>query len=130
MNIGDILIPIATFGGGVAGSWFLKPKALAEARKTQAEASNLDWDRFTKEIKRLDDKIAEQAGEIADLKADRDARREVTDKREAENKYLREELSKVKKRLGLLEGLYAQFSVDPNTPPAMLEQIQKLRDVP
>ncbi len=124
-------LPSAALSGiSLASGWFIRDKTGAEARKANAEAKSLDWNRFEREIERLDRKIAEQAQEIADLKKDRIDSDLAADKRESENRSLKAELRRLKVRIQLLEDLFTRFSIDPNTPPDMLAQIEKLKHVP
>jgi hypothetical protein len=123
VSLTDVLIPIATFGGGIIGTWLLKPKALAEARKANAEADKLDWDRFHGEILRLELKISAQDAKISQLETDRDERAVVSDKREIENRSLRATVKRLEGRIAELEAI---FKLHP-LPPEMQAALDKLK---
>lgn len=103
---------ISAISGGLISSLFLLPKLRAEARKLNREADGLLIDRLTQEIERLD-------REIEDLRSRFTAAAKAANERECalekENKLLRAEIKRLRKRI---EGLETIFKLHP-IPPEM-----------
>jgi uncharacterized coiled-coil protein SlyX len=62
-----VAILAALGGGGVVGAWFTHRRELP---KVKAEVRVMDWQRFQKEIDRLDKKIAAQDLRIEELESE------------------------------------------------------------
>lgn len=129
MDLQGLLTAAAALIAGLAGGWFARPKVAADAGKATAEAVKLDWDRFQKEIKRLEDKIAaqdekldRQEAEIENLKHDREERSDELIKERKRNKQLVAHVGRLEKRLAAIEALFKLHPI----PEAMREALDRL----
>ena len=120
---GGLLVGVASalIGGLVtlAGVLLALPKLKAEARKTEAEASRTEWLTLYDEIKRLDAMTRTLRRELDTLTV-KSADREL--ELESENKRLKQEIARLKRRIEGLEGI---LMVNP-LPPDMRARLDEL----
>lgn len=107
---------------GVIIAW---PKISAEARKTNAEAGQVEWSTLRDEINRLQERVEAQDRRIAELEKLDDERADREIELVKENRQLRQKVKKLETRIA---GLEAVFKVGPITD-EMQAELDKLKDI-
>jgi hypothetical protein len=122
LGIGSALPRLASF----AKRRLLKdPKAAAEARKINAEASHTEWGTLRDEIDRLTATVRWQGREIADLREQADRRADREEALEKENRALRTQVGRLRRRV---EGLEKILKVEVKITPEMQRLLDELPD--
>jgi chromosome segregation ATPase len=112
--------------GGLAKRRLIRdPKPAAEARKINAEASRMEWGTLRDEIDRLSELVKRQGREIADLRDRDDKRSDREAALEHENKLLRTQVGRLRRRV---EGLEKILKVEVKITPEMQRLLDELPD--
>lgn len=115
--IGGVIGAIAT----LAATILMWPKINAEARRANAQASQVEWQTLRDEIRRLDGELADVRKEFSTFK---ESAADEKGELERENKSLRTEIRRLKIRV---QGLEEIFKIAPVTPEmqALLDEIDR-----
>lgn len=120
----------AALGIGSIAPWIWRkirrdPKGDAEARQINADASRTEWAALKDEIDRLAATVTRQGRCIADLEAKAATRATREDELERENKLLRTQVGRLRRRV---EGLEKILKVEVTITPEMQRLIDELPD--
>jgi regulator of replication initiation timing len=125
MGAGEVITGAVTAVVTFAGTLLYLPKVRAEARKTNAQAGQIEWGTLRDEIDRLRLRIETQDQRIAELEKLDGERIDREVELVKENRRLRYEVSSLRRRVGQLEEIITTRT----TPEDMRAQLDKLKDI-
>lgn len=106
----------------LAGLFLALPKIRSEARKSNAEASSIEWHTLKNEIDRLQQRLSEQEQKIATLERADHERADRERELERENRALKMKVGRLESRIRAMENI---FKVGPISP-EMQAQLDEL----